>query len=218
MHDLIRRCAWAVLLASVGCGGETTTQPAAPATPSAPAPATADNSGNYSPPPLQMVLTSNLPETNEIPDLDDGRLDGAVPVDWHLARSPEYVLQCRRRLDADYPILMVSVKPETGQADLTRDNVAEFAAAVAAELAEDPSLAETRLRQQVTPVKIGNFIGVEYAHGAATAKNRLHRYFLVTVANGRRYTVELRALEGTQQGYVSAAQAMAANLKFKPAE
>ncbi len=165
-----------------------------------------------------MVLTSSLPETNDIPDLDGGRLTGAVPVDWVLARSPDTILQCRRRTDSDYPILMLTAKDDSARGTINKENVQAFAEALAAELAADSTLAETRLSEPVTPVKIGSFFGVEYGHGAKTSKHRLHRYLLVTVVDGRRYTVELRALEGTQNGYLTAAQAMAGNLKFKPAD
>lgn len=215
----VRACYCFVMLGALlvlgGCGGE---QPA-PVVPAA-GPSTPTPPAEVKPPelpPLQMVLTSGLPETNEIPDLDGGRLTGAVPAEWVLARSPDTILQCRRRADSDYPILMISAKDDAAQGTIQKENVQAFAKTIAAELAADSTLAETRLSEPVTPVKIGDFYGVEYGHGAKTSKHRLHRYLLVTVVDGRRYTVELRALEGTQSGYLAAAQAMAGNLKFKPA-
>lgn len=151
---------------------------------------------------------------NPLPPLDKGRLQLSGPKGWVAApRDKKFVAQFLPRPGAAYPRIMVTAEPAPGTDDLTAKNVAAFAKIlrtaqdIAAEDGDSASL------QAPTPLKVGDRYWVESIRRAHTKSTPLERLLLVTVAGGRKYTLELRAYVGLIAAHRPETLAVAASLQ-----
>jgi len=143
--------------------------------------------------------------------LDDGRLSVAPPKGWFTpSRSSKYLVRFQATQSSTYPTVIVTGEDEETIFEVTGENVAQFAAKVAAELRKEGA----ELTAPVKPVKVGNRYATVYERTARSGRNYLERMLLDTVVGGRRYTVALRALEGTLAQYRGYGLAVLAGIQF----
>ncbi len=174
--------AWIILLPCIllGCAESDESQPAPPPPSSVETPTQTE------------VDLGGLPELGDyVSGLDKSRLDVARPEGWVLAsRSTGYLVRFLRSDQEQYPMILVTGEDYQGLADVSSDNVDEFAQQIkAAESISGP----------VEPITVGRFVGVSYQKRGKEPRsvNRiLERLLVVTVVGGRKYGVELRAREG----------------------
>ncbi len=153
----------------------------------------------WRPQPASVALTDPL-------ELDQGRLQIPTPEGWDLRRNPEYLLVCHR---GNYPRIYVSAEHDAAFTNVTPANVTAYAEAAT------KRLKDKQLAVPVRPVQVGNFLGVCYGWEATSKGKRLMRFFLVTTRGQRRYTVELRCLEATYDGYRDTALAVVAAMQLR---
>lgn len=207
-----------VLVAFGGCGGS----PPAPPTPVA-----KPTTGRPAKPSINTASAEAIgPLGDAMPPLDGGRLELARPQDWvAAARDKKFVAQFTAKQGAAYPRIMVTAESAEGSEELTAKNVKAFAKEVQNQFEtlanndedgeraagdDDPSYTAI---PPVTPLKLGDRYWVETTRKAFAKFKELERLILVTVIDGRRYTVELRSLSGSPQSYRPQALAVASSLK-----
>jgi hypothetical protein len=100
--------------------------------------------------------------------------------------------------------------------DATPGNVLEFAKNFQKTLDAELASQGIKLAENVHPVQIGDFVGVEYVRRAKIGADSVDRLLLVTVKKGRKYSLEMRALQGTLPRYRPFARAIAAGMNFNP--
>ncbi len=148
----------------------------------------------------------SVPLTDPL-ELDQGRLLLPTPEGWTLRRARGYELFCYR---GNYPRLLLQVEEDPEFHTLTQENLAQFLTALRVQLGQRAWV------EPVRGVQVGRFLGASYAWEAQARGSRLVRFFLITVHEGRRYILELRALEATYRSYRPVALAVAAQAKFVP--
>ncbi len=200
MRMLIGWCtATSVLLAVAGCE-----QPAGdPGTPrSAAAPQT-----------LRIDVKSLPKVGSPIAPIDEGRLEVAPPGNWHVPpRDRRWLARFQADPGSPYPMIFVTAEDSDATFHVTRDNLDEFVAQVRKELLAD---ADTqRLVAGLQPVEVGSFRGTLYRRWGKSGTRVMERWMLETVANGRRYTLELRSREGLADEYLPHLYAVASGMKF----
>lgn len=185
-------------LMAVGCGGPQ--QPAANQAAPAATPVGSD---------AQIELG------DPIPMLDDGRIEAAPPKGWTVpSRDNRFVVRFQETTESLYPTIIVTAEDYPAIPDVTRQNVAEFAA----KLQADESLKTAK------PVQVGSLVGVMYRKRGVekgSINKILERLFLATAVAGRKYSLELRTREGTlpeTQPYLLAVARGIKFLKATPAE
>ena len=161
--------------------------------------------------PLQL---SDLPPlADPIGPLDQDRLTVAAPKDWHIpSRDSRWLAHFQLSDRAVYPHIFLTVEDYPAIDNVGKDNVDVFAEKKAAALANDPEV--STLLDPVTPIAIGHFNGISYRQRGKAKGKVIERVFLETVVDGRKYTVELRTLEGDLRRYRPHLQAVAVGLKF----
>ena len=160
-------------------------------------------------PRLPEIRRQDLPELGEyMPPLDRERLEVAPPKGWTVSpRTEGYVVRFRESTAEKYPMILLTAEDCEAMGNLSQDNVRDFA---------------DRTRRQeslgtVEPITIGDFTGIVYRKRGKEAKSVdriLERLLLVTVANGRKYTVELRTREGRLDEGKRALFAVAGGIRF----
>ncbi|HUT89980.1 MAG TPA: hypothetical protein VMY37_10805 [Thermoguttaceae bacterium] len=140
-----------------------------------------------------VVGTQELPSLSDyLPPLDGGRIEFAPPKGWNVPpASSDYVVRVRKSAKENYPSIVVTAEDSEGIANVTAENVKEFAGQVAAAVEKDKSA--------VKPM-IGKFVGVAYRKRAKVRKpvtRILEVLYLETAVAGRKYRIELRCEEGS---------------------
>ncbi len=194
-HSNCRLLLLLVSLAVVGCGDAK--PPPAVSSPAMPPKAT-----------VEVVKVESLPEVSDpIPISGERPISVSLPAGWSPSRKKEYIFYARQKLD--YPVMTITASPWPEMDSVTRANVHEFADAVKSKLTGQ------RIKD-VTPTQIGDFVGVIYSESVQEGDNYFERQLLETVHGGFKYTLELKAREGTLSRSVAAAKAVAASIKFDP--
>ncbi len=168
---------------------------------------------------VKEYSADQLPIGDYLPlPLDGGRVEIAAPKAWQIPpRRSDVLAWFKKQMNAKVPTIIVSAEEAKGTEfdPVTRENVRDFAQAVAAELKQ----AEKKLIEEVLPVILGDTACARYVTGGhlRSTGTYVEQQFLVTQANGRRYTIELQVLrnrlvEDTDDR--DAAYAVAAGLKF----
>jgi hypothetical protein len=213
--DVSTRLAWTVaVLAAVGCGEPHGQLEPVAGPPSSPAPAAGESANARTASPRPSSAAAAVPLSDPFPLLDKGRLEIAKPEEWVLSpRGREWLIRFQLQTGLAYPTILVTAEDDSEMDELSSENVRQFAfrtqAGVEAELAPQG----LSLANNVQPVTIGGRSWVEYARRAKSGQERLERLFLVTVAGGRRYTLELRVREGTLAAFRPAVVAVAGSIK-----
>jgi len=200
------RCRATALLLGVlcgplfGCGGPGGSQPAGGAGGSGAAPS--------------IVGLEKLPEVDPpLGPLDDGRLLVAPPSGWYVpSRDSRFVIRFRLAPEIAYPTILVTAADYEPIFNLSAENVEQFAKQVKQEIDERGET--NKLVSAVAPILVGERPAVTYQRRAKSGKQLVERYFLETVAGGRRYTIELRALPGTLDDFQPVAWAVLHGMEF----
>ncbi|MDZ7618665.1 MAG: hypothetical protein U1E05_16805 [Patescibacteria group bacterium] len=163
---------------------------------------------------IQKISTENLPKlASPIAPIDDGRLEIAPPEKWHVPpRSSKWLARFQADPGSPYPMIFVTAENSDDLFHVTKDNVNELVSQIRKELQADPDT--KRLAAGVQAVAIGGFRGVLYQRWGKASNWVMERWMLETVANGRRYTVELRSREGSADVFRPHLFAVAAGMKF----
>jgi hypothetical protein len=166
--------------------------------------------------PRDAVDVSTLPKlAPPLPPLDGGRVEVSIPDGWHLLpRDGKSLVRCQLSQQSAYPIIFVEAAASPDRTRLAVGDLPELAAGLQQSLDEELSAEGFKLAEDVVPVAFDGFAGVEYIRTAQSKGTQLERLFLVTVAGGRQYTVELRAILGTTEQFRPYALSVAHGLKF----
>jgi hypothetical protein len=212
--DVSIRLAWTVVvIVAVGCGEPQGQLERVTAPPSSPGPAVGGPANERAAAPPSSA-TATVPLSDPLPLLDQGRLEIAKPEEWVLSpRSREWLVRFQLQSGLAYPTILVTAEDSAEVDDLSSENVRQFASETQAGLQAELAPQGVSLAKKVQPVTIGGRPWVEYARRAKSGQERLERLFLVTVAGGRRYTVELRVREGTLAAFRPALVAVAGSVK-----
>ena len=146
-----------------------------------------------------------LPRINHDTDLevDEKRVVVAAPAGWTRSpRSKDYLVRYQPGGKKTYPSIVLTVsEPPAGFAEITAENHAQFAAAIAADLAETfTQNGKNTLLKQPTALPLGSHLGVSWsAPGMAKVgglSDPIDRVLYAVVIGERMYTVEARAPKG----------------------
>jgi len=163
---------------------------------------------------IRHISTKKLPKlaaTNIA--VDDGRLEVAPPAKWQVPpRDRRWLVRFQADLGSSYPMIFVTTEDSDAMVQVTPENLEKFAAQVRKELLANSST--KRLAQGLQPVVVGDFHGALYQRWGKSDGRVMERWMLETVANGRRYTLELRSREGLAEEYLPHLYAVASGLKF----
>ncbi len=153
-----------------------------------------------------------------LPDLDEGRVRAAPPVDWHVAsRDPKCV--ARFLFDRAFPLPRITIEARAASfpqpRDVRRENLLEFRERLLGSL-------EGKMRQamegQCWALVLGDVPCIAYrtqqVFQVGSGRYGADREVLVTLRNGRLYTVILDVQAGQLDDYRADAWAVMAGLKF----
>jgi len=162
--------------------------------------------------PAEVVTAQELPALGDyLPPLDGERIEFAPPTGWNVPpASSNYVVRVQKSVRETYPSIVVTAEDFEGIADVSTENVEEFAGQVAAAVEKDKSA--------VTPMEFGKFVGVAYRKRAKVRKpvtRILEVLYLETVVAGRKYRIELRCEEGSLEKSQPYLFAVARGIKFR---
>jgi hypothetical protein len=164
-------------------------------------------------PTITSIPADDLPKMGAlVGPLDDGHLEVPVPDGWYVPpRDSKYLFRMAREQNVAYPTIIVEggEKEAADPDSLGKENVLEYAKSLQADLAGAGEPPEVRA------LNIDGVYAVAYDKGAKAGGTSLNRQFLITIQQGRKYTVELRAFRGTLKDYRGKAYGVAARLKIK---
>lgn len=197
-------------LALPGCGGSADKEPTADSGAETTDAATG----------VKHVSAAKLPPLADPlpPNLDQGRVSNlSPPKGWQpLQRDSAHVARfALNKLNPnDLPRILITAADATSFTDdVTAENVAEFAEAVAAE--QD----EKKLLETPKPMVIGDNAYARYVGKANKASRLVARQVLETVFDGRRYTITLETFDANLLKHRDLAYAVAAAVEFtRPGE
>lgn len=168
--------------------------------------------------------TGPLPKLGDpMPPLDDDRLIVAPPAGWQvLPRSKNYLARFRADKREPFPTIIITVDDFESIRNVTAENQVEFGKAVFAQMQERAKRLQqegkgdgkVKLAESIEPVKIGKFLGIQYARRVRTSEGVMDSYFLETVRDGRRYILELRDLENAAAQWKPHLYAVALGMQF----
>lgn len=167
---------------------------------------------------VRQIDTEGLPKLGSpMAPLDEGRLEVAPPANWHVPpRRSQWLARFQADPGSPYPTIFITAEHSDATFHVTRDNLEQFANTVRNELLADSGT--SRLAAGVQPVEVGGFHGTLYRRWGKSGTRVMERWMLETVANGRRYTLELRAREGLADEYLPQLYAVASGLEFHKGE
>jgi hypothetical protein len=164
----------------------------------------------FEPLPLKEVNSEKLPKLSDYLPRIDPKVEVAPPRGWiPRARSKDYLVAFVRDKSAAVPAIVVKTADSAvGEiADVTADNVIDYAKAIQATLNEPIESAR--------PMRIGEHYFARYVKEARVADLPAEVQVLTTVREGRTYTIELRIRDVEDlQKYKNQAYAVAAGLNF----
>lgn len=164
----------------------------------------------FQPLPLKSVEASKLPKLNDYLSGIDAKVEVAPPQGWiPKGRSKDYLVAFVREKAAAVPAILVkATDAAAGEvADVSADNVIDYATAVQSTLSEP--------LESARPMQIGEHHFARYVKEAKIANLPAEVQVLTTVREGRTYTVELRVRDVADlKKYRDQAYAVAASLKF----
>ena len=167
----------------VGCDGKQQTTPVAKPQPPKEPP---------------LVHVEGLPELDDYygPRLDENRIQVPLPVGWYVRpRSSKYLIRIQPSASLSYPSIIVTATDYVEVFNLSPQNVNEFSRQITDSMEAHGTAA--RLIVAVAPIKVGPVSGISYRRRGRLGTKIMERLFIETVAEGRKYTFELRAHTGT---------------------
>lgn len=159
--------------------------------------------------------------------VDDGRISVASPRGWTRAeRSKEYLVKYQPGRKKNFPAIIVSAADApAGFPAVSAENHAQFAAALAADMAEAfGQIGSSGLVKQPVAVTLGQHLGAAWSMPAQATvggtKQTIEQQFYAVVVDGRMYTIAAQAPQGKLKADAkSAARAVAGAIALPaPAE
>jgi hypothetical protein len=203
-----------VVLARAGCSAEPATNVPG-ATSSNPPDAAVAPSATPGTGEIRKLSAAELPIGDYLPPLDNGRIEIPIPKGWSpMPRDSKYVARFFKDDKNGLPRIEILADDKSygGIATVTATNASVFAKAVAQDLGEK------RLLEPVLAMEIGSTPCARYVmkvelkmpQGSVVAE----RQSLVTVHEGRAYTIQLLVLPNSLLADRDAAYAICAGAKF----
>lgn len=160
---------------------------------------------------------ASLPATKqELPALDEGRLEVPTPQDWHFGSREKSVLaRFHLKGRSGIPQTLIKLDPDfqTDVQDVTPENVREYADRIQAQLDQ----AGTRYLEPCKPVILGKNCWARYViPGKLPGRDlaTIERQILKTTRGGRTYLIDLQVPAKELLKYRDAAYAIGAGIKF----
>lgn len=158
------------------------------------------------------------------PPLDAARVEIARAKGWKpLPRSAPFLVQYSGSSARNNPLPRIQVTAEAssfGADELTENNLSDFLDLINTELKEQNKENSIRASNEPVAMIIGNRPCVRYVLAGllriGSTELSIDKQVLVTVANGRRYTLELQVLKGEIPKSRDESYAMMAGMKFAP--
>lgn len=156
-----------------------------------------------------------------LPPLDDGRVEIAPPAGWKvLSRRPNYLANFTKGKASELPRISITVgEPPEGLDDVTEENAAEFARAIAKRLKSEK---KTSIAEPPKPIILGDVVWSRHVRNPLNAGDPVAIQTLQTIRGGRLYTIDLMINVPSPENYAAALQierdqayAVAANMKWK---
>lgn len=167
---------------------------------------------------IQTFNPADLPELGiDQPPLDGGRLIVRGPIGWRrLPRDKGRLIGFHVTEASPYPAIVVQVGKTDWTEPLNDGNAVEYAHRVLDELKERMNRPKKSIIGDMQPVMVGDkYVGVLFVLRATGKFGSMVRVILITVVNGRRYRIELQALEATMEHFRPYAFAVAGGLDFR---
>jgi hypothetical protein len=144
--------------------------------------------------PIAVELSALPALGDQLPPLDDGRIEVSAPDRWYLpSRSSEYIVCFMQSRRASHPVIYITAEDYEPAFNVSEGTVGAFAQQRAAAL----QAAGKTLSKEVTPLRIGPHWGVAYMSRGKSGNNTVELMFFETVVEGRKFTYEMRLLSGT---------------------
>lgn len=193
--------------AAAGCGDKS---PSGKSEGESPAPAVGD------PDAVREIDLKTLPAVEPMPSpLDNGRILISYPVGWKFQPAGGLLLHMKDPMARFFPTLEIDAEEALGEPDVKAGNVLEVTKKIAAGVKDQKGI-----EGPVLPVHVGDFYGAYYEQKARQpvegTSQSLRVLRLVTIRNGRRYVIDLKVSEGTQNDYKKTLLAVAGGLDFSP--
>jgi hypothetical protein len=167
--------------------------------------------------PPKVVNVKNLPPLEDpLPAQDEGRVEVAGPKTWRpMSRRESYVAGFSPGSGSTPPRVLVRAKaaPAGSPAAVSAENIAAFETYIEPVLAEELK-GKKDIREPVRMLIIGDRPWARYVRIGSMQGQGVERQFLVTVANGRLYTVELQVFMGQLLDHRDSAYAIAGGMRF----
>ncbi|MFM9116621.1 MAG: hypothetical protein ACKOU6_10735 [Planctomycetota bacterium] len=144
---------------------------------------------------VKSYAVNQLPPVSlDLPPLDSGRLEVPTPDKWApLSQKKEYIVAFQVKGRTGFPQMVITAE-DVEQADVTKDNVAAYAAAVQAKLEAQMAAKQVLVLEPAKALVLGRNAYARYVlKGRKQGKEvaTLERQLLRTVRGGRQYTIDL---------------------------
>lgn len=214
----VRPLLCAVCLGSwIGCGGDSASTPAPAVAPATETTTSAPAVAPVATEATRQIPAAGLPIGDYLPPLDGGQVELPTPTGWTpLPRDSKYVVRFFKDDPNGLPRLEVLVEDKVlgGLSEVSANNVASFAQAVAADLAGK------KLVEPVIPIVIGSTAGARYVMKVELRMSIgnivAERQTVLIPQGGRLYTVHLLVLPNKLLADRDAAYAIVAG--WRPAK
>jgi hypothetical protein len=163
-----------------------------------------------------------------LPPVDEGRLQAAPPAGWNvLPRGKSYLIGFAKGKPSELPRIVINTgdPPEGAPSKLSEDNAADFAATENNVLRAAAKAGQKKVAEYVRPIVLGEIVYVQHVRHAQLGHTPCIILSLVTIHDGRLYTVELisdidaprpEEYDRSLAKWRGDAYAVAAHLRFAP--
>jgi hypothetical protein len=163
---------------------------------------------------------SNIPEAAKLPKLGDplpllnnDRVQVAPPAGWRVpSRESKWLARFVLSARQTYPVILLAAADCEAIYDLSSKNADELIKLVRAEIKEKPE--DGKLADPIEAFKLKDFHGVTYSRLVKVQGQLMKCVRVETVADGQRYTLELRDNDGSVEKYRPHLFAVAAGMEF----
>jgi len=168
--------------------------------------------GISSGPAVTTVDTAKLPkvDTNGYM-LDDDQLEVFAPEGWRRGSRTERAMAKFHANNSNNPIVYIHVDASTNPVNLTEDGAAAFQQQIVSELNAE----KIKPASPIRIVKAGGKMGVYYTRiGRDKDGAKIERFYVITIANGKRYTLEMIAKKMDYTGSINHVWAILNGMKY----
>jgi hypothetical protein len=166
---------------------------------------------------VKSYAVNQLPPASlDLPPLDGGRLEVPTPDKWApLSQKKEYVVAFQVKGRTGFPQIVITAE-DVEHADVTKENVAAYAAEVQAKLDAQMAAKQVLVLEPAKAIVLGRNAYARYVlKGRKQGKDvaTLERQMLRTVRGGRQYTIDLTVTDDLT-AHRDHAYALGAGIRF----